>query len=323
MLRSIGMRPPRFAAAALVVLLPLAPSASAWNFVTHRVIAAMAYDQLTPPARARVDALIRVHPDYASHFVKDAPADERGRARAAFIEAAVWGDEIRNDPRFYDDARPDAAPTPTLPGFPDMKRHSVWHFVDLPFSQDGTALEPVVAPNLVTELSRLTAELSRTRGLLDPALRAYDLVWLIHLMGDIHAPLHCVSRFSASWPKGDQGGNFVYVTADDPAAAVTLHKYWDDGVGTDTDPAWVQQTAAEIRESHPRVDPGHGSPKDWAQDSLSIAKKDIYTFGNDSGSQSQPRALPLGYRAQARNVAVSQVATAASRLAAFLNLRLQ
>jgi gliding motility-associated-like protein len=96
----------RAVSVALVVLLAASPAA-AWNATGHRIIAAIAYDNLTPIARARVDALIRLHPDYAATFAAGAPGD----ARAAFIATSYWPDLIRNDPRFYDDTRRDASPT--------------------------------------------------------------------------------------------------------------------------------------------------------------------------------------------------------------------
>src|SRR5206468_12659245 len=47
-----------------------------WNATGHRIIASIAYDNLTPAARARVDDLIRRHPDYESLFLKDASRSE-------------------------------------------------------------------------------------------------------------------------------------------------------------------------------------------------------------------------------------------------------
>ena len=302
----------------------LASPAPAWNYVTHRVIAAIAYDQLTPAARGRVDALIKIHPDYQQHFLKDAPSDEAARARSAFIEAAIWADTLRNDPRFYDETLADATPTPTLPGFSEMGRHTGWHFIHLPFSQDGTPLEPAEVPNVVTALDRLMAEFARPD--LAESQRAYDLVWLIHLFGDIHEPLHCADRFSASLPKGDLSGNLVFVASGN--SPITLHKFWDDAVGADTSPGWVGQTVQEIEKLYPAprslaLAGDSGSPESWAQESLSITKKDVYTFGTENGSREVPIHLPLGYQAHAQQIGQSQAATAASRLAAFLNLRLK
>jgi len=106
-------------AASFSILFSAASPATAWNATGHRLIAAIAYDRLTPKTRARVDALIRLHPDYEKIFLRDvSSADPKIRARAAFIAAAVWPDTIKGDPRFYDETRSNASPTQLLPAFP-------------------------------------------------------------------------------------------------------------------------------------------------------------------------------------------------------------
>ena len=37
----------------------------------------------------------------------------------------------------------------------------------------------------------------------DDDVKSYDMVWLLHLVGDVHQPLHATSRFSAASPQGD------------------------------------------------------------------------------------------------------------------------
>jgi len=37
------------------------------------------------------------------------------------------------------------------------------------------------------------------------------LTWLLHLIGDIHQPLHCTAVFSEQFPNGDKGGNDAFV----------------------------------------------------------------------------------------------------------------
>src|SRR5271154_3845844 len=105
---------------AWTAVLYLASPAAAWNATGHRIIAAIAYDRLTPETRARVDALIKAHPDYVTLLTSGAPEEPVARARAAFLTAAVWPDTIKGDPRFYDETHKDAKPTALLPGFPDM-----------------------------------------------------------------------------------------------------------------------------------------------------------------------------------------------------------
>ncbi|MFQ3638615.1 MAG: hypothetical protein SNJ62_01205, partial [Chloracidobacterium sp.] len=42
-----------------------ATSVLAWNQAGHATVAAIAYAHLTPRARARVDAILKQHPEYA------------------------------------------------------------------------------------------------------------------------------------------------------------------------------------------------------------------------------------------------------------------
>ena len=58
----------RFAFALLLIALPL----QAWNATGHRIVAAIAYDHLTAKARARVDELLRQHPDLKTLMGRDA-----------------------------------------------------------------------------------------------------------------------------------------------------------------------------------------------------------------------------------------------------------
>ena len=298
-------------------LLCLAAPAFGWNATGHRVIAAIAYDHLTPQAKLRVDALLRQHPDYTALLSGD-PAD---RARAAFLAASMWPDAIRSDGRFYDDTRASAKPTPLLPGFPSMARHTNWHYINVPFSPDGTPLEPVQPPNALTELQRILKEIGQP-GPVAP----YDLPWLMHIAGDLHQPLHCVSRFVKSGPKGDAGGNGVFVTtgAGDPR---TLHALWDDAGGRDASGAYVDHLATEITAEFTQ---GHGprprvsrNPHKWVEEGFELARREVYSFGFESGSRDHPIALPQQYEANAHRIARTRLALAGFRLAYVLNERLK
>ena len=57
-------------------------------------IAAVAYDHLDPAVPARVDALIKLNPDYAKWIGGVADA---GRDRFAFVRASTWADDIKDD----------------------------------------------------------------------------------------------------------------------------------------------------------------------------------------------------------------------------------
>ncbi len=52
---------------------------------------------------------------------------------------------------------------------------------------------------------------------------------LVHMVGDIHQPLHTVSLFNASYPEGDRGGNSLTVYPEG-LPKTNLHSYWDQGM---------------------------------------------------------------------------------------------
>jgi hypothetical protein len=308
-------------AALLSIFFNLAPQAEAWNSTGHRLIAAIAYDRLNPKTRARVDALIRQHPDYEKLFLHDAPSDPIARARAAFIAAAVWPDEIKGDPRFYDETRPNASPTQLLPGFPDMARHTTWHYYDTPYTPDGAEAEPQKPPSALSELDRIIPIIG-TKSDVPPTSASnptYLLPWLEHIAGDVHQPLHCVSRFLKSMPKGDAGGNSVYITG----PSRNLHSLWDGAAGRDDSEAYAVKYIAEATAAHPPSHHQEKKPERWIHEGFELAVTDVYTFGLETGTREHPLTLPPGYEANAAKIAQQRIAIAGYRLAAVLNEKLK
>ena len=57
-------------------------------------IAAVAYDRLDPAVRAKVDALIKLNPDYSKWIGGVAEAN---RDRFAFVHASTWADDIKGE----------------------------------------------------------------------------------------------------------------------------------------------------------------------------------------------------------------------------------
>jgi S1/P1 Nuclease len=80
-------------------------------------------------------------------------------------------------------------------------------------------------------------------------VKSYDLVWLIHLVGDAHHPLHATSRFTAADP-GDNGGNAETVTPAN-AANESLHAFWDGLLGDRLTPDQAISMAAALPQADP------------------------------------------------------------------------
>jgi hypothetical protein len=313
------MRILRLLASSLSILLSFNSPAPAWNATGHRLIAAIAYDRLTPKARARVDALIRRHPDYEKIFLRDAPADPTARARAAFIAASLWPDQIKGDPRFYDETRTNASPPQLLPGFPDMARHTTWHYYDTPYTPDGAEPGHQTPPHALSELNRIIPLIGTKADvpLTSASNPVYLLPWLEHIEGDVHQPLHCATRFLKSQPKGDAGGNNVYI------GARNLHSLWDGAAGRDETEAYLTKYAAEAVAAHPAHRHLKKKPEQWIDEGFKLAVSDVYTFGNETGTRDHPLPLPPGYEANAARIAQQRIAIAGYRLAAVLNEKLK
>jgi hypothetical protein len=302
----------------VMATLLLALPAEAWNYTGHQIIAEIAYERLTPRVRARVDLMIREHPDYNRIFTQGAMGviqnDPAALARYAFVHAAPWPDLIiynnNTDNRFYDELDPNAQPTPPLPGFPDMMRHRAWHYFNHGISGDGTPVIEQRPPHLMSELPRLLAEIATA----DSRQAAYDLPWLEHLTGDVHQPLHLTSRFLKSQPNGDAGGNFVFV---EPGR--TLHSLWDNAAAPrDLSDDDIVRYAREIMADYPAGSPLSLDPAEWATESFELDKSAVYTFGLETGSKEQPLRLPPLYEEKAKRIARQRVALAGYRLGEML-----
>lgn len=296
-------------------MLALAAPAWAWHPVGHRIIAAMAYGLLPKKTRARVDALIKQHPDYGK-FTDGVRGDAKYTARWAFIHAAAWADDIKGDDRFYDDTRRDATPTKALAPFPDTKRHTNWHFVNLYFSPDGAPLPRTPEPNAKIELPKMIAGLQGELGW-------YNLVWLLHVEGDVHQPMHDVSRITkhlldrAGKPTSDLGGNLLMVDG-----YTNLHAVWDDLLGVTRDPSYIDWMAARLMKEYTGPPWLNLEPSVWIDEGFSLAKEKAYTMPADVGTRENQFRRTPAYEAASLQVAHRQAAVAAYRLAAVLTANL-
>lgn len=270
-----------------------AVQAQAWNAAGHRLVAAIAWRQMSPAARDAAAQLLARHPDYPRWIARagDDPA------YTAFLEAATWPDDIRSDRRFFDaDSEP---PTPPLPGLADTARHKDWHYVDV--LPDGSR-----RGELDRQLVRLAGILRHRHA--SQAERTYALPWLIHLVADAHQPLHVGVH-------DDEGGNQVSIENPlNPRFSHTnLHTWWDDLPG----PPWLRgkrlETVADALLVGPEV-PAHGPTAEWLEESRALARQRAYppADGND------PPVITSAFRDQCRALANQRLVAAGRRLGRLL-----
>jgi hypothetical protein len=299
------------AALAVTFLSLTTPAAHAWWDMGHMTVAAVAYERLTPAARARAAALLRLNPNF-DKWVRGVPAEEQDRA--AFIHAATWADDIKRSSNYQRGSiAQDGADATANVGYSDHLVHDYWHYVDLPFSSDGTPGESPQAPNALTQIEAFRQGLASNSASDD--VKSYDLVWLLHLVGDVHQPLHATSRFSRGMPKGDQGGNKETVCLAFTCGA-KLHAYWDGLLGDRGGPSDAEAIAATLP-SPDATTAAIEDPTAWVLESERLAEQFVYAgpIGDGAG----PFALTDAYQAEAHRVALQQVALGGARLARLIN----
>lgn len=153
---------------------------SCWGVLGHRTVAYLAAHYLNPEATTYVSDLIN-HQDIS--------------------EAALWADKIRY-----------------IPGFAYSR---AWHYIDAqddPPRQCGLNFTRDCLP---TEGCAVSALVNQTARVNDLSLEHWDrgqaLRWVLHLIGDIHQPLHTEAE--------DRGGNEIPVMFH--RRQTNLHSVWD------------------------------------------------------------------------------------------------
>lgn len=198
----------------------------------HEIVGAIAARELTPNARERVIALLAT--------------DHSGLTADTSIPAeATWADHVR-----------------------DANTRG-WHYVNLELRDPdlGSACAGQHSC-IVSKIDEFRAQLRDSDTPAPERLRA--LQFLLHLVGDLHQPLHAADD-------RDRGGNDERVRAPGEREG-SLHHYWDTvfvaALGTDS-AAVANRLWAEISPDDRRRWRA-GSPRDWALDSFAIARRRVY-----------------------------------------------
>jgi hypothetical protein len=153
---------------------------------------------------------------------------------------------------------------------------------------------------------------------LSDEVRSYDLVWLLHLVGDVHQPLHATSRFSRLHTAGDQGGNLETVIPVTGEVA-KLHGYWDGLLGGSSTPEGAIDDALTFSKL-PDPDPlkaKESDPEVWLTESEKLAEAFAYADPVKHGTA--PYVLTRQYETYAKFIAREQAALGGARLAGLLN----
>ncbi|MBA2650656.1 MAG: S1/P1 nuclease [Tatlockia sp.] len=248
-----------------------------WNSLGHRLAAQIAYNNMTKEAK-------RLSNEY-NHAL------DRFYRPQSFVNAAAWLDSLHS---------------------PQDKWLASKHYISLPFSFDGTSLTPPLKVNAVSAVEETKALLLSNA---DNFTKGFNLRILIHVVADLHQPLHAASQFSFAHPYGDKGGNLVILKPN--PIAVNLHRYWDKGGGflrsRKVTNKQIKRKARAIEEKWPcELTKMNLNPMAWAEEShqLAVTKAHLLKEGQKPDNN---------YQHMVRDISEQRLALAGCRLAAILN----
>ncbi|MGN6278308.1 MAG: S1/P1 nuclease [Sphingomonas sp.] len=226
------------ATASMALTIAVASPAFAYWEYGHETVAEIAMANVKPATRAHVLALLR----------QSALLDTPGCPAATPAEAAVWPDCVKKlGDRF--------------------KNTFSWHYTDIeicePFDLKSACKDGNCAAAQIEKDVKL---LESGKGTTKDRLTA--LVFLIHLVGDIHQPLH-------SSDNHDMGGNKVaasYGIYSPPH--FNLHSIWDGPLAEraiTSGPSLIRRYPSAVKAALQA-----GSVADWSRQSWEIAQKSVY-----------------------------------------------
>ena len=257
----------------------MAVPAWAWGPQGHQIVGRIAELRLTPAARAAVEKLLG-----EGESISD-------------DEVANWADHVRN-------LFPESGP---------------WHYVDIPVGESkySRSRDCKYSDCVIERVEKFREILADKDARKTDRQRA--LKWLVHLVGDMHQPLHCAERLDGDG-NPDHGGNLRKVYFLEETRQSNLHEVWDTKLIVhrlgETDLSdYAGQLNSRITEEQ-AVAWRKGSAKAWANESHKAAVEHVYAGVPADGP---PLRLAADYVERSRPVVDEQLSKAGVRLAEILN----
>jgi hypothetical protein len=248
----------------------------AWNATGHRLAAQIAYDNLTSQAKERFNGY--------NHAL------DKVYRPLSFVNASIWLDILRGE---------------------GIEWYEPYHYIDIFYTTEDLPLPPTPKINAIWALEKAVHVLK------DPKVNEFDkgisYRIILHVIADVHQPMHAVSRVSAAYPQGDKGGNEVQLGKN--SVAHNLHAYWDLGGGAFSNNHYssmgIGKRAAAIEENFPckRTTSDFST---WADESHAIAVEIAYNIASGE-------VPSVKYQRIVRKLSEQRIAQAGCRTATLLN----
>jgi hypothetical protein len=195
---------------------------------------------------------------------------------------ATWADEIKSDPKY--------------------RKYGPWHYVNYPLGSKYENHPKSEQGDIIQAIDICIAVLRDKKAQTDT--RAFHLKMLVHLIGDLHQPLHVGLA-------DDKGGNDFQVRWFNKGT--NLHRVWDTEMLESYDMSYSELAENATRLSNEQLaEIRKGDHRDWMRDSRNLFE-DIYRH--------TAKGEKLGYQYMYRYLhpARNQLQKAGIRLARLLN----
>jgi hypothetical protein len=213
-----------------------------------------------------------------------------GEGRLSDHDVAVWADDHRD------------------------RANAPYHWVDIPFER-GRYDAARDCPRGLCAVARIEWAAGVLARQPDRARRVEALRWLVHLVGDLHQPLHAAE----GWRDGNLGGVRLPAHLGSRGYVGSLHVLWDAEV------VWPLLRGRGPQELAAALDAAAGpgatddlSPAAWAGESNRLARA-IYAELGVTPAQRERIEVPERYLAEQRGRVEAALTRAGLRLAALLD----
>jgi S1/P1 Nuclease len=232
-----------------------------WGDEGHEIVATVAASILkteSPATLQKVNALLAM--DHTGLVPNTGIASE-----------ATWADKFREK---SDEGR---------------KATENWHFVNTDFDHanteaacahpafTGPATEGPAQDCVIDKVEQFRKELKS--GDTSPQERFKALQFLLHFVGDIHQPLHVITRTDPDIGHEDRGGNCVGILRGNDHTPIKLHGYWDTNLvvaALKKDPSAAAASVMSLLTPTNRQKWAGGDAPAWAKEAYDVAKTKVY-----------------------------------------------
>lgn len=164
-----------------------------WGCLGHMLVAEIARRQLDAGNAEKIEAM-------TMRFSDNGPFPWS----PDMVQAACWPDDVKGWHQYA---------------------MGTWHYVDQPYNPENISVDTHPDPiNAVTVSMDMITSLQHVKS----PVYMLNFAWvnLVHIIGDVHQPLHAVTMYSSMYPTGDRGGNSIEVHVH--GKTMRLHALWDD-----------------------------------------------------------------------------------------------